>query len=199
MRTSITISREGLGNRRGGFTVAELMVVVVIIVLLASAMGGYYVGTYKKMLVEAAAKEIMLAAKYARLFAVEKQSSCRLVVDEREKSFCLMIGGLDGNASETGETVVSNSYTKPGRLKGDVVFEKVEVAPSVQTDAQGREGQSMVIFRRDGTADMAVIQVGDGKNHYTVYVSAAMGKAKVEFGVAGESAIDIVDLDVEAY
>ena len=199
MRTSITINRDALGGRRDGFTVAELMVVVVIIVLLASAIGGYYVGTYKKMLVETAAKEIMLAAKYARLFAVEKQSSCRLVVDENEKSFCLMIGTPDENATEASETVVSNSYTRPGMLEGDVIFEKVEVIPSTEIDAQSRENQSTVLFRRDGTADTAVIQVGDEKHHYTVYISAATGKAKVEFGPAGEAAIDIVDLDAETY
>ena len=199
MRTSIMISRNCFGGRRGGFTVVELMVVVALIVMLASAMGGYYVGTYKRMQVEDVARQIMLAAKYARLIAVEKQSSCRLVMDEKEKSFCLMREDFQEDESQTGQAVVSNSYTKPGRLEGDVVFEKVEVASSGQTDAVSREGRSMVVFRRDGTADMAVIQVGDGKNHYTVYISAATGKAKVESDVAGESSIDIVDLDMEAY
>ena len=199
IRTSITTNRDCSCGRTNGFTVAELMVVVVVIVLLASAMGGYYVGTYKKMLVETAAKEIMLAAKYARLFAVEKQSSCRLMVDEKEKSFCLMTGRAYENATEASETVVSNSYTKPGLLKGDVMFEKVEVVPSAEMDTQGRQEQSIIVFRRDGTADTAVIQVGDDKHHYTVYISAATGKAKVEFGPAGEAAIDIVDLDAETY
>jgi len=199
IRTSITISREGLRFRRGGFTVAELMVVVVIIVLLASAMGGYYVGTYKRILVESVAKEIMLAAKYARLIAVEKQSSCRLILDEREKSFCLMTKSFGEGTDQTEQAVVSNAYTKPGRLEGDVVFEEVNVASAAGTNTGSRQRQWMVVFRPDGTADTAVIQVGDGKNHYTVYISAATGKAKVEFGVAGDSVIEIVDLDMEAY
>jgi prepilin-type N-terminal cleavage/methylation domain-containing protein len=199
MRTSITINLDCLGNRRYGFTVVELMVVVIIIVMLASAMGGYYVGTYKRMQVEDVARQIMLAAKYARLFAVEKQSSCSLVMDEKEKSFCLIRGDFQEDVSQADQAVVSNSYTRPGRLEGDIMFEKVEVTSSGQTDAGIREDQSMVIFRRDGTADTAVIQVGDGKNHYTVYISAATGKAKVESDVAGESSIDIVDLDMEAY
>ena len=199
MRTSITTNLDCIGNRRYGFTVVELMVVVIIIVMLASAMGGYYVGTYKRMQVEDVARQIMLAAKYARLFAVEKQSSCSLVMDEKEKSFCLIRGDFQEDVSQADQAVVSNSYTRPGRLEGDVMFEKVEVTSGGQTDAGIREDQSIVIFRRDGTADTAVIQVGDGKNHYTVYISAATGKAKVESDVAGESSIDIVDLDMEAY
>ena len=199
MRTSITTNLDRLGKRRYGFTVVELMVVVIIIVMLASAMGGYYVGTYKRMQVEDVARQIMLAAKYARLFAVEKQSSCSLVMDEKEKSFCLIRGDFQEDVSQADQAVVSNSYTRPGRLEGDVMFEKVEVTSSGQTDAGIREDQTVVIFRRDGTADTAVIQVGDGKNHYTVYISAATGKAKVESDIAGESSIDIVDLDMEAY
>jgi prepilin-type N-terminal cleavage/methylation domain-containing protein len=172
MKISITISREGLRIRRGGFTVAELMVVVVIIVLLASAMGGYYVGTYRRMMVETAAKEIMLAAKYARLIAIEKQSSCRLILDETEKSFCLMRRSFGEGTDEIEKAVVSNSYTKPGRLEGDVVFEKVQVASAAGTNAGSREGQSRVVFRPDGTADTAVIQVGDGKPKLTLVLRA---------------------------
>jgi prepilin-type N-terminal cleavage/methylation domain-containing protein len=199
MRTSTTINRNYSGYKHSGFTIIELMVVVVVIVLLATVMGRYYVGTYKRMLVEKGAKEIMLAAKYARLFAVEKQSRCRLVLDESQQGYCLMSKDVSEYSGEMDEVMIANAYTKPGQLKGEVVFEKVEIASMVRINTSAQEGQSIVAFRPDGTADKAVIQVGDGRNHYTVYISPATGKAEVKFGIANESGIDIVDLDVEAY
>lgn len=199
MRTSITTNRDCLGGRSNGFTIVELMAVVIIVAMLASAMGIYYVGTYKRMQVEDVARQIMLAAKYARLLAVEKQIRCCLLMDKKEKSFCLIRGDFQEDQSLADQMVVSNSYTKPGRLEGEVVFEKLEVTSGGQTVPVSRQDLSIVSFRRDGTADSAVIQVGDGKNHYTVYISAATGKAKVDSDVAGEAAMDIVDLDMEAY
>ncbi len=55
-----------------GFTIVEMLVVVVIIALIASVGGGIYVGTYKRMLVEKAARDFVLAAKYATIPAENK-------------------------------------------------------------------------------------------------------------------------------
>ena len=49
-----------------GFTLVEVLVVVVIIGLLGGLGGGVYIGTYKKLLVEKAARDFFLTAKYAR-------------------------------------------------------------------------------------------------------------------------------------
>jgi len=42
-----------------------------------------------------------------------------------------------------------------------------------------------------------VIQVGDGKTHYTVSISPATGKAKMFFGTAENVRIGTVDLDAQ--
>lgn len=175
----------------GGFTLIELLLVISLVVLLAGLGGNRYVVAYKRMLVEKAAKDIYLMAKYARVLAIEKRMDCKLVLDEAGKRFFLTSG-----YGET-ESVITDRYSKPQELGGDVEFEAVEVTSTVETDHDIWEGVKMVVFRSDGTADTAIIQLGDGKNHYSVYVMAATGKAKVMFGEAGDVPIDIIDLDAQ--
>ncbi len=178
-------------RRRGGFTLIELLLVVALVVLLAGLGGNRYVVAYKRMLVEKAAKDIYLMAKYARVLAIEKRMDCKLVIDEVGKSYFLTSGYGES------ESVITDRYSKPQELSGEVAFEAVEVTSTVETDQDIWEGVKMVVFRSDGTADTAIVQLGDGKNHYSVYVMAATGKAKIMFGEAGDVPIDIVDLDAE--
>ena len=185
-------------RRVGGFTITELLLVAVVIALLASAGGGYYFGTYKRMLVEKCAAQMVLTAKYARVVAIEKQTPCRLVVDKTQGRFFLTVKALNPETGEREDMVISNPYTKPMELGDEIKFEEVKIVSTVETGIDLFD-EDIVVFRPDGTADMAVVQVGDGKNHYTVYVRPSTGRAKAEFGVAGELTIDIIDLDEEGY
>ena len=78
--TMIKSVRQNNGSHGRGFTIIELLLVVSIIALMAGASGAMYFGTYKRMLVEKAAKEVLLAAKYARVIAVEKQTRYKMVL-----------------------------------------------------------------------------------------------------------------------
>ena len=59
---------------KSGFTIVELLVVITIIALLAGIGGGFHIGTYKRMLVEKTARDLFLAAKYARIMAIENRN-----------------------------------------------------------------------------------------------------------------------------
>ena len=50
----------------------ELLVVVAIIAMLAGVSGGYYLRSRPKRLMEKTGRELLLAAQYARIAAVEK-------------------------------------------------------------------------------------------------------------------------------
>jgi hypothetical protein len=82
-------------------------------------------------------------------------------------------------------------------MEGEVRFEKIEISPTFRVDdgPEAGSGQEMIMFNPDGTADTAVVQIGDGKNHYTVYLSAGSGRAEVCFGEAEEVRRKIIDLD----
>jgi prepilin-type N-terminal cleavage/methylation domain-containing protein len=170
-----------------GFTTVELLVVVVVVGLLAS-IGGVYFANYKQIAVDKCARDIVLAAKYARVLAIEKQSSCRLVLNKVENSLCLVVSGGKNR-------VVRDEYFRPRQFGGDIEFEGVEIATE-NGSVGGGDDSAAIVFRPDGTADSAVVQVGDGKNHCTVYISAATGKARAEAGKAKETTADVVDLDL---
>jgi prepilin-type N-terminal cleavage/methylation domain-containing protein len=170
-----------------GFTTVELLAVVVVIGLLASV-GGVYFASYKQVAVDKCARDIVLAAKYARVLAIEKQSICRLVLDKVENSLCLVVSGGKNR-------VVRDEYFRPRKFGGDIEFEGVVIATE-NGSAGGGDDSAAIVFRSDGTADSAVVQIGDGENHCTVYISAATGKARAEAGKAKETTADVVDLDL---
>jgi len=172
----------------GGFTLIELLAVVALIALIASASGNLAYGTYRKMLVEKGARGVYLAAKYARLLAVERQTHCRLMLDQDNRSFFLTMGDADMDAC-----------CRPTQFGDGVKFEEIKIVSSLQADLQGETLSQSIVFYPDGTADTAAVQIGDGKNHYAVYVSAATGKARLRLGQAREMPLETVDLDMENY
>lgn len=180
----------------GGFTIIELLLVVSIIALMAGASGAMYFGTYKRMLVEKAAREVLLAAKYARIIAIEKQKRCKLMLDDTNSSYLLTMPGANSQ-TDGGQSVITNQYTKPHQFAGDVKFEQIQITSTARGGDAGAE--SVIVFRPNGTADMAVLQIGDGKNHCTVYISAATGKGRIESGEAMETGLEVLDLDAEQW
>jgi len=145
---------------------------------------------------EKAAREVLLAAKYARVIAVEKQRRCKMMLDDTNNSFLLTVPGTNLQ-TEGGQNVITNQYSKPRQFAGDVKFEQIQITSRARAGDGGVEG--VIMFRPNGTADMAVLQIGDGKNHCTVYISAATGKGRIESAEAMETGLEVLDLDVEEW
>ncbi|MBW8036607.1 MAG: hypothetical protein FVQ79_13525 [Planctomycetes bacterium] len=196
MKTCSTIKsiRITCGADRDAFTIVEILVVVMLLALFAGATVTAYFGTYKRLLVEKAANDIYLAAKYARLVAVEKQKSCLLALNDETGGFALMFSQNNADGEMEGDGLIANQYSRPATFADGVLYEKIAIVPSGQPD-EDTENQKKVTFYPDGTADTAVIQIGDGKNVYTVLIQAATGKAKVVRGLPDEMAMGAVDLD----
>jgi len=187
-------SKVNVKAKRCGFTLVEVLVVVVIIALLGGLGSGIYVGTYKRMLVEKAARDLFLAAKYARIMAIERQRQYKIELDTTNGGFGLVVGQLNKETEQTEQTIVRDLYFKPIELPGDVKFEDIQITP---TGLEEADEETAIVFLPNGTAQSAVIQIGDGKNHYTVSICAATGKARVHQGTAEEAEIGTVDLDKE--
>lgn len=182
---------------RHGFTIAEVLVVVVIIGLVTGAGAGLYVGTFRKMQVEKTAYDFFLAAKYARLMAVEKQSQYKMELDLANNGFYLSTVSWDEESGQAQQEIVKNFYCKPVQFQGDVVFESVEIVPSGwETDSVSEEHQT-IIFTPNGTAQSSVIQIGDGKTHYSISISPATGRAKMFFGTSENMKVNTTDLDAQ--
>lgn len=180
-----------------GFTVVELLLVVVVIGLIAGTGSIMGVGTYKNMLARKSAKEFLLAAKYAKILAMERQSPCSIILDAENGKFWLTINEFSEETGQTEQVIVRDLYFKPVEFDSNVKFEKIQITPtgSEQTTEIGEE--AAIVFRPDGTSRSAVFQIGNDKNHYTVSISASTGKAKMHFGTAEEAKIVIIDLDAQ--
>jgi len=186
---------QNLKTRRCGFTIAEMLLVVVLIVLIASVGGGFTVGTYKKMLTEKAARQFLLASKYARITAIERRSTCRMELDTVNNSFALTVEQLNSQTGETEKAAVQDLFFRPVQLAGDVEFESVQIDSAGSEELLEQTESRSIAFSPDGTAQSAVVQIGDGKNHVTVSISAATGKVKMYPGTAQEVKVGTIDLD----
>jgi len=191
-------SKVKVKTNRCGFTLAEVLVVVIIISLLGGLGGGIYVGTYKKILVEKAARDLFLTAQYARIMAIEKQRQYKILLDVTNNGFLLSTTQWDEESEQTEQMVVKDSFCRPVEFTGEVQFEDIQITPTgIETTIETDEDEQVIVFSPNGTAQSAVIQIGNGKTHYTVTISAATGKAKVYFGTAEDVEIGTIDLDAE--
>lgn len=183
------------GVKRHGFTLAEMLAVVLVISLLAGLGGGIYVGTYRRMQVERAARDLVLTARYARIMAIEQQQQYRIQLDVANGGFYLVTTQFDEENNEAEEKTVTNAYCRPVQFEGQVQFEDIQITP-IGLETEGELGDEQAIaFSPGGTAQSAIIQIGDGKTHYTVGIWASTGKAKVYFGTSENVELGTVDLD----
>jgi Tfp pilus assembly protein FimT len=179
-----------------GFTLTELLLVASIIVLLGGLGGGLYVGTYKKLLVEKTARQFLLTARYARIAAVEQQRPYELTLAKDNKGFLLATTQTDVGTGQAQKTPVRDIYCRPVVFEGDVQFENVQILSLNAAQTSEGEPEQEITFWPSGSAEAAVVQIGDGKTHYTVAVVAATGKATLYDGPAAEVRTASIDLDL---
>ncbi len=191
---------KGRQDARSAFTIVELLVVITLMALIAGAVGGAYSRPYKNMLTKKAARELLLAAKYARMAAIEQQKVCYLVIDAANKQVRVRVEETDQTSGTTTASDVKNQYWRTVSLQGDVRFEVVMIDKTDEEEISfAAAGEEVVRFRPDGTAEAALIQVGDGNRHYVVTISAMTGRAVVTEGVAEDFGQDTIDLDEKSY
>ena len=184
---------------RCGFTLAEVLVVVIIISLLGGLGGGLYVGTYKKLLVKKAARDFFMTAKYARIMAIEKQRQYKIVLDTANNGFHLITTQLDEEGGQTEQMIVRDSFCKPVAFEDEIGFEDIQITPiSLVTETEEDEDEQSIVFSANGTAQLAAIQIGNGRTHYTITISSATGKAKVYEGISEDVEVGVIDLDAES-
>ncbi len=181
-------------NTKAGFTLIELLVTIAIIALIGGVGAGFYIGTYERLQVEKAARDFFLTAKYARIMAIERQKPYRIELDTTNGGFFLTTAQLNQETEQTEQTIVRDLYSKPVEFDDAVKFENIQITPIA---SESSDEQTAIVFSPAGTAQSAVIQIGDGENHYTVNISAATGKAAVQYGTYQEIKITTVDLDQE--
>lgn len=182
--------------KRRGFTIPELLLVVLIISLLTGAGTGLYFGSFRSVQVRKAALDFMLTAQYARIMAMERQTQYTMELDLVNQTYMLTTLRWDEASQEAALEVVKDLYCKPAQLEGDVKFEAVEVMPGVW-ETESSESVQTIAFSPNGTAQAAVVQIGDGRMHYSISISAATGRARMIYGTADNVKATTTDLDAQ--
>jgi len=191
-------SNVGINAKECGFTLVEVLVVVVIIGLLGGLGGGVYIGSYKRLLVEKAARDFFLTAKYARIMAIEKQRQYKIVLDTVNNGFHLVTTQLNEEGGQAEQMIVRDSFCKPVTFEGEISFADIQITPiGVEATTEEEEDEQSIVFSANGTAQTAIILIGDGKTHYTITITAATGKAKVYDGIVEDVNVGVIDLDAE--
>ena len=180
-----------------GFTLIEILLVAAIITMIAGLGGGYCIGTYKQLLVEKTARQLLLMATYARIMAIEQQRPYELQLDAGNKGFLLTTTGVNEQTGETQRTIVRDYYCRPVEFEGDVKFEDVILPTMMGTPSEGADQEEKVVFLPNGSAESAVLQIGDGRSHYAIAVVAATGKATLYAGTAKDVEMVSIDLDLQ--
>lgn len=180
-----------------GFTLTEILLVVAIIAMVAGLGSGYCVGTYKRLIVEKAARQFLLMARYARIMAIEQQRPYDLMIDPNNQGFFLATAQMDPATGESRRAIVRDYFCKPVEFEGDVRFEDVQLALYAEDPTSDAAGEQKLVFLPNGSAQSAVFQIGDGKSHYSIAIVAATGKASLYPGVATEIKTASIDLDLQ--
>jgi prepilin-type N-terminal cleavage/methylation domain-containing protein len=180
---------------RRGFTLVELLLVVAIVALLGSVGTGMYAKTYKKLLVQKAAKQFLLTARYGRIAAIEQGKAFELLMDTKDGKFLLATTRTNPQTGEPERMPVRDYYSKPVKMEGEVKFENVEVTATMAPEDSSEPQERKITFLPTGTAESASVQIGDGTWHYTIVVLPATGLANLYEGTAEQVAVPVMDLD----
>ena len=185
------------------FTLVEVLLVVVLIALVAGVGAGLFVGRYDRRLLEKTANHLVLAARYARMVALERQTPCKLNIDRNARRVYLTILQVDRQTGQATEAQLPGHCFKPFELTNKIELGQLRVTPTqtgsdrfedLPDDDQPRT-ENVIVFYPNGTADAALLPIADSKRSYTLIVSAATGKARLERGEVADIPEDVVDLD----
>ena len=183
-------------KKYAAFTLAELLLVVVLIVMITGIGGAMAMGSFKKARLDKAVRHFLFTAKHARLSAIERQSPCILSINTEEKTFVLLVYYVDEFTGLAEQVMLNDFYfKKPVVLPDDVEFAGIMITTVDGTEIDNTVQETEIAFLPDGTAQQAMIQIGNEKHIYTVCISAATGRAKVYPGTGEDIEPATVDLE----
>ncbi len=180
-----------------GFTLTEILLVVAIVAMISGLGGGYGINSYRRLLVEKSGRQFLLMARYARIMAIERQRPYELLLDPNNQGFFLATVETDPRTGESRKVAVRDYFCKPVKFEGGVKFEDMRLLAYGQDAAEGLSLEGRILFYSNGTADSAIVQIGDSKTHYSIAIVAATGKASLYAGPIAEVRTGSVDLDAQ--
>jgi type II secretion system protein H len=172
-----------------GFTLVELVVVVAVIAVLATMTIPGMTGATGSASLRAPARDLLVAARYARDHAATRCRECRLQIDTGEGRFALAVADDPNRPGEF--RALPSVVVKPRVLPGGIRFGRVRVRRLVE---DGESGDA-ITFRPDGRCDAAVVKITDGRRTCSLVIDADTGRPSLVEGTVAEMVDERIDLD----
>lgn len=179
--------------KKRGFTLIELLAVTALIALLAGVTLLRYAKMGTQTILTNQARQIYLAAKYARVASIEQQKSYVLRLDALGRQITVGPMSQEEQTLESGQepepSIVKNAYVQPITLNEKLLVEQFLV------DGENLS-RTECVFYPDGTAQACVIQLGDGLRHASVFITQT-GRTRMRMEIAAQIQAGRVDLDAK--
>ncbi len=174
-----------LNNR--AFTLIELLAVAAVVAMAAVGTTTLLMRGNRKAAVLRYGQDLALAARAARIQAVQQGQPARLVLDPQSRRFYVIGHHADSLFSEE-ESVISMPFSRPVQMPEGIGFEKIGIFGQ-------EESLTEIEFRPNGSAQTSIIQIGDGTHRATVTILEATGRVSMVPGEVTTLTADRVDLD----
>lgn len=162
-------------NRRGGYTLLELLVVLAILAIFATLAAPRFADFLPGYRLDQAAVRVMTLARKARTDAATRRLRYRLTCSVGAGTYGLTVEGDPLRASGV-YAPPDDSWGQSFPLPDGVTFSEVDLADGTVVTA----GSGTINFKPDGTADEAIIMLQDAKGHQRfVYVRGLTGRVSV--------------------
>ena len=102
----------------------------------------------------------------------------------QDKGFLLTTTQPNEVTGQTEKTIIRNYYCRPVEFEGDVKFEDARLTDMISEPLAEEGPEQKISFLPNGTAQSAVVQIGDGKTHYTIAIVASTARAILYWGPA---------------
>jgi len=187
-----------MATKGRGFTVVEILAVMVVIALGCS-MGVFAV--YQQLdstSLHSAGYLLLHVVEYANLLARQMDRPCELHIDMDNRTFRLAVHARNNYDDTTlieagrqpGTVMIHNPYERARELPEKVHFSKIRVEDETHTG----KGQAVIIFRGDGTAQAALININVADESKTIVVMPHTGRSQLRQGAVNELPTEIIDL-----
>ena len=172
---------------------------VAAVVALTAGLGGTsMVNTYRRLVVEKGARDVFALMRYAKVAAVEHQSTVILKFDQQENRAWLEADLTDSLTGLRQRQIIRNSFCKPATLATGVSFQNLlSLAPTNEDRAETEpdEREDGIRFLPNGTATDVAVQIGNERYQYTIVLAAATGRARLQTGPIQDVSPTTIDLD----
>ena len=173
----------------------ELLVVIAIMAVLSAMAVPQMAGAWGSASLRSSARDLLLAARYARDYAVTRRVRTRLVLAAGDGTYHVEAQRVEGGRGSGEFTPLGTTHGRRRKLPAGVRLGPLRVDPRGRSADPAAGGTVTVVFEPTGQADAAVIVLADGRQRWTLRIAPSSGRAELLEGEAVQALDDRKDLD----